>query len=515
MKLTLNGLKDSGFWSGNGFILPKFDIEGMRAETRARPRWVHFGAGNIFRAFPAMRQQRLLDAGVETAGIIAAEGFDFQIIDAAYRPYDELSLSIVLNADGSREKHVVASVAESLKADPAFPDYERLREIFRSPSLQMVSFTISEKGYGGNMMKTVASLLYDRFLAGAEPLALVSMDNCHHNGDVLREAILSRAAEWTENGRAEQGFLEYLRLRDSVAFPLSMIDKITPRPEEGVRNMLASLGLEGMSLTVTDKRNHVAPFVNAEDAAYLVIEDAFPNGRPALEKAGVIFADRETVDKAERMKVSACLNPLHSAMAGFGVMLGFGSVSAMMADPDILALVKGIGYGEAFRTVVNPGVIDPKAFLDEVVEKRFPNPHVPDTPARLCVDLSQGIPVRFGETIRAYAADPALGVDKLVLIPLALAGWCRYLMGVDDNGGAYELSPDPILGELAPRFSRVTLGSGGPHSDILSPVFSDAGLFGVDLYHIGLGKRMEGYFAELASGKGMVRQTLHKYVQPK
>ena len=132
-------------WEAKGYALPQYDREAMIARTKANPTWVHFGAGNIFRAFPAAVLEGMLNRGEADTGVIVAEGFDYDIIDMAYRPYDDLSLLVVLKADGSIEKRVVGSVAESLKADPASADFDRLAEIFRNPSLQMVTFTITER----------------------------------------------------------------------------------------------------------------------------------------------------------------------------------------------------------------------------------------------------------------------------------------------------------------------------------------------------------------------------------
>ena len=94
-----------------------------------------------------------------------------------------------------------------------------------------------------------------------------------------------------------------------------MIDKITPRPADSVTRSLAADGFEDTDLIITSKNTYTAPFVNAEETQYLAVEDTFPAGRPALEKAGVMYADRETVDKIEKMKVCTCLNPLHTALA--------------------------------------------------------------------------------------------------------------------------------------------------------------------------------------------------------
>ena len=102
-----------------------------------------------------------------------------------------------------------------------------------------------------------------------------------------------------------------------------MIDKITPRPHPMVEKSLSDAGIEGMAPIVTDKKTFIAAFVNAEKPQYLVVEDKFPNGRPPLEKAGVYFCDRDTVNMCEKMKVTTCLNPLHTAMSMYGCLLGY------------------------------------------------------------------------------------------------------------------------------------------------------------------------------------------------
>ena len=244
MKLTdlLTKGYDAKAWEG--YQLPKFDLEAVRARTHDQPTWLHFGAGNIFRAFPAALLEDLLDQGAYDRGVIVAEGFDFEIIDKAYAPYDNLSLLVVLQSDGSIQKKVVASVTESLRADPQFAgDWARLEEVMTAPSLQMVSFTITEKGYSVApadlerglspvlIMGKVAALLYKRYQAGALPVTLQSMDNCSHNGDKAKAAVLAYAEAWLKAGLVDEGFLAYLKDESKVSFPWSMIDKITPRPD--------------------------------------------------------------------------------------------------------------------------------------------------------------------------------------------------------------------------------------------------------------------------------------------
>lgn len=525
-------------WIAKGYKLPAFDRDAMIAYTKANPEWIHFGAGNIFRAFQANLSQKMLEQGSAKAGLTVAEGYDYEIIEKQYRPQDELSVLVTLKSDGAIEKTVIGSIAESLILDSDNDkEFGRLKEIFTKPSLKMATFTITEKGYvvrnaegallpaveadvktgpekPGSYIGKVASLLYARFKAGALPIAMVSTDNCSHNGDKLYAAIEAFAEGWESEGVCDKGFKEYINDRSKVSFPWSMIDKITPRPDPSVEKILTDDGLSGVHPEVTSKGTFVAPFVNAEESEYLVIEDAFPNGRPALEKVGVIFTQRETVDKVERMKVCTCLNPLHTALAVMGCLLGFTRISDEMKDPELKSLVEIIGYKEGLPVVTDPGVIDPKAFIDTVLGVRVPNPFMPDTPQRIATDTSQKIPIRFGETIKAYMADSARDVNDLKLIPLVLAGWLRYLTGIDDNGEAFELSSDPLLDKLKPYSDKLTLGAGMSADDCkvaVLPLLEDASIFGVSLTEAGLADRVCGYLSELLAGPGAVRDTLRKY----
>ena len=137
MKLNSESIRDRAAWENAGIRLPEFDRDAMRAETAAHPTWVHFGSGSLFRAFHAMLQQSLLEQGLVKGGVYAAETFDYEMVDASYAPYDDLSLHVTLMPDGNLEKAVVCSVAGGLKCDPAFPeDYERMKEIFRNPRIR-------------------------------------------------------------------------------------------------------------------------------------------------------------------------------------------------------------------------------------------------------------------------------------------------------------------------------------------------------------------------------------------
>ena len=520
-------------WEELGVRLPAFDHAAMAAATKAHPVWVHFGAGNIFRGFIAALQQRLLNEGLADRGIIAADTFDYDIIDKIYAPYDNLTMMVTLNPDGTTSREIIGSVAEALRADSSDPAMmARFKEIFTDPGLQMISFTITEKGYAlyrpdGSLMPVVqadmdegpeharhamsmvAALLYERFQAGQYPLAVVSMDNCSHNGEKLQASVMTVAEAWQKKGFVGQDFLDYLQDERKIAFPWSMIDKITPRPHQMVEESLAKDGIEGMAPIVTSRNTYIAAFVNAERPQYLVVEDKFPNGRPPLEKAGVYLTDRDTVNKTERMKVTTCLNPLHTAMSVYGCMLGYTLICDEMKDADIVALIKRLGYVEGLPVVVDPGILDPKDFIDEVVGQRLPNPFMPDAPQRIATDTSQKVGIRFGETIKSYIAE-GRDLNTLVSIPLALAGWLRYLLAVDDEGKAFEVSADPLKDDLQARLAGIEVGKPETYQGQLQGILSNASIFGVDLTATPLAAKIEAYFVAELAGPGAVRKTLHE-----
>lgn len=540
MELTLKSLHDDrDAFLAAGYHLPEFDYDTVHKNTVEHPHWIHFGAGNIFRAFQANVAQNLLNSGVLDTGLIAAEGYDYEIIEKSYRPHDNLSILATLKADNTVEKTIVGSIMESLILDSKNEaEYARLREIFKNPSLQMASFTITEKGYAtanakGEFFPAVAadfekgpeapesylgkvvSLLYTRYTHGALPIAMVSMDNCSHNGDKLYAAVNAFAKAWTDNGLVEAGFLGYVNDQTKVTFPWSMIDKITPRPDAKVEAMLAEDHIGGLDAVVTSKNTYIAPFVNAEECEYLVIEDAFPNGKPALNKGGIIFTDRATVDKVEKMKVCTCLNPLHTALAIYGCLLGYTLISEEMKNPLLKNMVEVIGYKEGLPVVVNPGILDPKKFIDEVVNVRIPNPFLPDSPQRIATDTSQKLSIRFGETIKAYEASPDLHTEDLKLIPLVYAGWLRYLMGIDDEGREFTPSSDPLLEEARQYVADYELSSAPKDLSKLDALLANEKIFGVNLHAIGMDTLVKQYFAELSSGVGAVATALKKYVPEK
>ena len=535
MKLNRASLADKAGWAAVNVALPQYDVAAMAETTKAAPTWVHFGTGNIFRAYIAALAQRMLNEGLTDKGLLMANTNDPAILDIAYAPFDNLCIAVTLNPDATTSREIIGSIAEGVKADSTNEAaMARFKEIFTDPGLQMLSFTVTEKGYKlhnpdgsllpaveadmkegphmtKNAMSTLTKFLYWRWQAGGAPIAVCSFDNCSHNGETFHKSVATVAKAWVDNGLVEPEFAAWLDDESKVSFPWSMIDKIVPRPSKVVEESLTADGIEGMEAIVTKKGGYTAAFVNAERPQYLVIEDKFPNGRPPLDKVGVIFCDRDTVNKVERMKVTTCLNPLHTAMSVNGCLLGYTKIADEMKDEDIVALVTRLGYVEGLPVVTDPGIVNPKAFLDEVVEQRLPNVFMPDDPRRIATDTSQKVGVRFGETIESYIASGS-DLNSLVSVPLALAGWMRYLLAVNDAGEEMEVSDDPLKETLQEQLKGIVWNDPTSYKGQLKPILANAHIFGVDLTTTPLAEKIEAIFVEELAGPGAVRATLKKYL---
>ena len=541
MKLNIENLNDKNFWENANIEVPKYNINDIRKNTAEKPTWIHFGAGNIFRGFIAAVADTLLNDSIIYTGIIAVDTHafgrddDYDMINKVYKPFDNLTLLASIKSNGDIDKKIIGSITDILHAD-FINNYDALKKIFISSSLQIVSFTITEKGYlikdlngnyssivegdinnepkkAKNIMSIIAAMLLERYKNGAFPIAMLSVDNCSNNGDKLKSSIVEISREWVKRGYADNGFVEYLEDSKKVSFPLSMVDKITPRPSEIIEKKLEYIGLEEMSLFKVG-HNNMAPFVNAESVGYLVVEDLFPNGRPKFEKANVYVTDRITVQTVEKMKVTTCLNPLHTALAIFGCLLNYNFIYEEMRNPSLKKLVEKIGYDEVMKVVADPKILNPKYFIKEVIEERLVNPYIPDSPKRIATDTSQKIPIRYGETLKSYVKN-GLDISSLVGIPLTIAAWLRYLMGIDDNGKPMEISPDPMLEELQKHIKNIKFKNKETIGNNLKPILSNKIIFAVDLYDekINLGNKIENYFSEMISKENAVKECLEKYIK--
>lgn len=530
-------------WERAGIVLPPSGCSDWSENSWKSPYWLHFGAGNLFRAVHAPIAQTLLDKGLVRSGIFVAETFDPEIIEKIYEPYNNRCLQVVLKADGSTNLRLITSVAGAFKAQQTRDDWEKLEKIFVSPSLQLVTVTITEKGYAlrdgyNNLLPSIdheisagpdqvtsaigiiTALLLARFKASAAPLALISTDNFSKNGDKFRSAVLDFAYLWETKSFVSREFVDWVSDTSYVSFPLTMIDRITPNPAPDVAALLQKNGFADTEIVHTQKGTNIAAFANTEETWYLVVEDDFPNGRPDLSQAGVYVTDRETVNLADEMKVTTCLNPLHTALAVFGMLFSIPRISQAVADPDLHCLINTLGVNEDLPVADNPQIFSPQEFLHQVIDKRLPNPYIPDTPRRISTDTSQKIPVRYGVTLKKYARSPDLDLDSLRAIPLIVAAWLRLLIGsdghgTDDGGNDIILSPDPRLADLQ-RILLPLSRADAAHADItraevepiISPILADTSIFGLDLTKTSLSGRIADYLARMIQGPGSVRQVL-------
>ena len=546
MELTIGGLASREEFERAGIGLPAFDVARMQRDGKLDPRWVHIGPGNIFRIFIARLAQEMTAAGHRWP-VTAVVPLDPVELDVQLARHDLMTLGVTLNPDGTRGLEVIAGVCEGL-ATRREEDSLRFAEIARSDRAALVSLTITEKGYAvrdsagrltgavaeeiasdprgrhSHAMALLAGFLLHRYEAGGAPITLLSCDNFSHNGDKLRDSVLTIVDGWTAAGSVPRGFAEWVKDREKVAFPISVIDKITPRPSESVAADLAGLGFSDMGVE-TPVSTPLAGFVNSEPAEYLVVEDAFAAERPPFEDFGVHVVERRVCDDFEHMKVTTCLNPLHTALAVAGCLLRFPTIDSEMRDPALAALVHRLAWDEGLPVVVDPGIVAPADFLTEVERVRFPNRYLPDDPARIAMDTSQKLPIRFGETLKKYI-DRGLDLDSLTAMPLVFALWCRYLMGVADDGDPFALSPDPLLDELREHVESLELGDGARTGSrdgareaevhaVLEPILSNPAIFAVDLYDTPLAAQVEALFARLIAGPGAVRETLNEETDQK
>lgn len=539
VKITDDYKAKKEYFAKAGIKVPTYDQAEITKNTLAAPQWVHFGGGNLFRAFHAAIASHLIDAGKLNKGIIVVDTHDSSVISGVYNKFNNRMVRVITKADGSQDRELFASVAKAIYAGPATEDdsgFEALKKIFTQDSLQVASFSITEKGYAlkdaegnfyapvardikngpakpENNMSLMVALLLARFNAGANPMALLSTDNFSQNGDKLKDSVMTIAKAWKANGFVNQDFIDYLTDENKITFPLSMIDRITPNPSETVSKALEKAGFEDYQIIHTPAHTNIAAFTNTEEAHYLVVEDKFPNGRPAFEDDGVIMTDRDTVNLADQMKVTACLNPLHTALAIYGTILGFKSISSEVQDPDLKHLIMQIGYGEDLPVVQDPKVLSPRKFIDELVNKRLPNPYSPDTPQRIATDTSQKMGARYGVTIQHYIDDPDRDPKDLNFIPLVIATWLRYLMGVNDEGAEFQPSPDPLWDDLHGQVKDIKFGDADQDvHEAVKGILSNKSIFGVDLYEVGLGSKIEADFKEMLAGKGTIRKTLEAHL---
>lgn len=410
-----------------GVARPAYDRAALRAGI------LHFGVGNFHRSHQAVYLDQLFGAGLD---------HDWAIVGAGVFPAEEAGrqqlagqdwLTTVVEQDsGHMSARVTGAMIDFIRPGDTAAVIDRLAD----PAIRIVSLTITEGGYFIDPASGVFNPTHPQIVAdaadiaaprtvfglilaglmrrrdeGTVPFTVMSCDNIPHNGRVTADAVIGlarlvdeRLADW---------------VREHVAFPNSMVDRITPATTDRERAILAE------QFGVDD-----AWPVFCEPFKQWVLEDRFPDGRPALEKVGAQFVD--DVAPFELMKIRI-LNGGHATIAYPAGLMDIHFVHEAMQHPLVSAFLAKLERTEIMPTVPPvPGVV-----LEDyckLIERRFANPKIGDTVRRLCLDGSNRQPKFIIPTI-ADRLKAGAGIDGLAL---ESALWCRYCFGTTDSGAAIE-----------------------------------------------------------------------------
>ena len=367
---------------------------------------VHFGVGNFHRAHQAMYVDRLLSSGVGREWAICGIGLlerDAGMRDAL-NGQDGLYTLTLRHPDGTDEVGVIGSIRRFLHAPD---DLSTVLEQLADPAVRIVSLTITEGGYvedptSGKRAADdplvvaearsalteprtafgwIAAALRERRRRGTPPFTVMSCDNIPGNGGVTRQSVVAVArlvdpelGDW---------------IATEVAFPSTMVDRITPVTVEADRQRIRErAGVED------------AWPVASEPFTQWVIEDNFPTGRPDFESVGATVVD--DVHAYEMIKIRL-LNGGHQALAYIGQLAGYAYVHDALADPRIEAFVRDYMMTEGVPTLSVPAGFDLPGYIEELF-RRFGNPGIADTLARLGADASNRIPKFVAPTLRDRVA---------------------------------------------------------------------------------------------------------------
>jgi len=447
--------------AATAFASPDYD------RSAVTPGIVHLGIGAFHRAHMAVYVDDLLKQHPDWA--IVGASLRRPDTKEALEPQDGLYTVAIRDAAGTRAR-VIGSILKVLDANT---ERDALIDLMASPAIRIVSLTVTEKGYchdpaTGDLDTGHVDIVYDlanpdaprsapglivaalarRKAAGLAPFAVMSCDNLPSNGQTTRRIV----THFARLHDAELG--DWVEAH--VAFPGTMVDRIVPSTTDADREAIAGLiGLEDAWPIMTE------PFTQ------WVIEDNFPQGRPPFETVGAQLV--EDVEPFERMKLRM-LNGSHSTMAYLGYLAGHEYVSDAMGDPAFVKLIHDMQTLEIMPTLDMPGT-DLAAYRDQLLE-RFRNPALKHRTWQIAMDGSQKLPQRLLGTIRdRLAAD-----EPFERLALGVAGWMRYVMGIDENGDVIDVR-DP----LAMRMLAIAADAGDDAEELYIGLVSLTEVFGSDL----------------------------------
>ncbi|SET34599.1 fructuronate reductase [Geodermatophilus poikilotrophus] len=430
------------------------------------PAVVHLSVGGFSRAHQLIYFDELAERRISTGWGVVGVGLRQRHLQDALAPQDHLYTVVERSPDGERARVVGVMVDYLYAPDAPAAVLDRLSD----PRTRLVTLTITPGGYlldpqtraftadhpdvhrdlaEPHAPATVFGYLLEaldrRRQAGLAPFTVVSCDNLHRNGEATRASVVGLArlrdevlARW---------------ITDRVAFPSSMVDRITPQtPPEERAALAARYGVDDRWPVVTE------PF------SQWFVEDTFSNGRPPLDQVGVRFVP--DVGDYELMK-TRLLNASHSAMGHLGSLAGYDRMDELMGDPVFATYVERLMDDEVTPLLPQPDGVDLTDYKRTLLQ-RFANPAIADRLSRLCRRGSAKLPQHLLPSLRQSLVEgrPA------PLLLLAVAGWCRYLRGTDDDG-----RPLPLEDPRADELHALALAGGGDPRPLLDvrAVFGDLG----------------------------------------
>ncbi|PWC18937.1 fructuronate reductase [Brenneria corticis] len=447
----------------------------------ARPRWdksrlvariVHLGCGAFHRAHQALFTHHLLEVSDSDWGICEVNlmpGNDARLI--ANLKAQELLYTVAERGEKSTELKIIGSMKEALH--PEFDGCEGILRALARSETAIVSLTVTEKGYCTNAASGeldldnpliqndltrpaqpksaigyIVEALNIRRLRGEKPFTVLSCDNVRENGHVARAAVLGLARVRDEELAAW--------IEERVTFPCTMVDRIVPAAtEETLQDIAVQLGVFDPCA------------IACEPFRQWVIEDNFVNGRPDWDKAGAQFVD--DVVPFEMMKLRM-LNGSHSFLAYLGYLGGYETIADAMTNPAYRKATMALMQNEQAPTLTMPEGTDLNQYAHLLIE-RFTNPSLRHRTWQIAMDGSQKLPQRLLDPVRIHLAT---GASYRHLI-LGVAGWMRYVGGVDEKGDAIDVI-DPLLGE----YQRIYQQYDTPE-DRVRLLLSISAIFGSDL----------------------------------
>lgn len=417
-------------------------IQQPRYDRRAlKTRIVHFGFGAFHRAHQALLTDRVLNALGGDWGICEISLFSGDKLMSALRAQDHLYTVLEKGPEGN-QAIIVGAVKECLNAK--LDGLEAIIEKFCEPQVAIVSLTVTEKGYcidpaTGRLDTSNERIVHDlqnplaphsapgilvealsrRRERGLRPFTVLSCDNIPDNGHVVRNAIIGMAE------KRSQQLADWVR--EHVTFPSTMVDRIVPAATpESLREITDALGVEDPCA------------ISGEPFIQWVIEDNFVAGRPRWEEAGVEMVD--DVMPWEQMKLRM-LNGSHSFLAWLGYLAGYQHINECMADENFYRAAHRLMMQEQAPTLSVTGV-DLRQYADNLLA-RFSNPALQHRTWQIAMDGSQKLPQRMLESVRWHLQQG----DEWPCLALGIAGWMRYVSGVDDAGNAIDVR-DPLAQKI-------------------------------------------------------------------